>query len=198
MLPLQKEELKKLIRSGNRIEAVKYARETFNVSLQNAVRLVNSVDQELNPGKKINLNSFSQDGRITKIVSYVFGGLGALFLGISILLFYFDQRAINTYIKTSGIVVANRVDMDSDSEGYAYAPEVAFQWEGTEKIYQSSTYTNPPSIEVGASVNLYVNPNDPSDVIIDSFGQRFVAILVFGGLGAAFLGVLVLTNKFMR
>lgn len=196
MLPLQKEELKKLLQAGNRIEAVKYARDTFNVSLKDAVRLVNTVDQEMNPGKKIKIDSFTQDSGIPKIAFYVFGGLGILFMGIAVVLFYFDQRAVHTFTKTTGVVVANRLDQDAD--GSTYAPDVTFQWEGKELMYRSSTYSNPPSFQIGEQVDLYVNPSNPYDVVIDSFSQRFVVIIVFDVLGITFLGVLGLTNKFMK
>jgi hypothetical protein len=187
LLQLHKEEIKQLLRAGERLKAVKFARETFNISLHDAVRLVNTVDQELNPEKKIDSNTFVQRGKVPFLATLVLVILGIIFMGVAIAMFYFDQKAINTFTKTTGEVIA--LANTSDGEGASYAPVVAFQWEGRELTFQSSTSSNPPGFQVGEEVELYVNPVNPYDVLINSFGQRFTGMLIFGFMGIVFLGI---------
>ncbi|MDZ4714437.1 MAG: DUF3592 domain-containing protein [Cytophagales bacterium] len=195
MLPHHKEEVKRLLQSGDRLKAFQYARDAFQVSLYDAVRLVNTVDQEMNPGKKISIHSFSQDNTFPKIITYVLGALGTFFLAMAIFLLYSDQRSVQTFTKTKGVVVANLIA--PDAEGPTYAPEVTYKWEGEEWTYRSGSYSNPPSFQIGEQVDLYVDPSNPSNVFIDSFSQRFVGITILGVLGVILLGALALANKLM-
>ena len=53
--------------------------------------------------------------------------------------------------------------------------------------YRSNTCTNPPAFAVGEWVNLYYDPQNPSDARIDSFSQNWVGSLIVGGIGLVFL-----------
>jgi hypothetical protein len=184
---LHKEEIKQLLRAGDRLKAVKLARETFHISLHDAVRLVNTVDQELNPGKNITIHAFVQRGKVPFLATILLVMLGIIFMGVAIAMFYFDQKAVNTFTKTPGKVIA--MTNTGDAEGASFAPVVAFQWEGRELEFQSSTSSNPPGFQVGEAVELYVNPANPYDAVINSFGQRFTGMLIFGFMGMVFLGI---------
>lgn len=115
-----------------------------------------------------------------------FGGVSFLLLGIAAVLFYFDQRAANQFTTVEGIVIRNQFN------GKMARPVISYQWEGKELLHFSSTYTNPPAFERGEKVELFVNPNDPNDVRINSFIGRFLSMLIVGAIGLVFLGFLVL------
>jgi hypothetical protein len=187
-----KQEIVKFLNAGQRLQAVKYAADNFKIALKDAIRLVNTVDQELHPDKKINLDSFSPRGMgLPKIFYIAFGGVGGLLLCIAAIMYYYDQHAMNSYRKTEGVVINFRYD-----EGAA-SPVVRYNWEGTDMTYYSSTYSNPPSFDLNETVELYVNPTDPEEAVINSFSERFLGMLIVGGLGAFFLGFILLFHKVM-
>lgn len=124
--------------------------------------------------------------QLPRIFYLAFGGVGLLLLSIAALLFYFDQRAANLYTRIEGIVIRNQFN-----NGMA-RPVISYSWEGKELTYASNTYTNPPAFERGERVELFVNPSDPTDVWVDSFTERWLAMTIVGGIGIVFLGFLAL------
>lgn len=124
--------------------------------------------------------------KLPRIFYIAFGGVGALLLSIAAVIFYFDQKASNQYTHIEGVVARNQI-----VNGMA-RPIINYSWEGKELTYVSSTYTNPPAFERGEKVELFVNPNNPEDVYINSFSQRWLAMTIVGGIGIFFLGFLAL------
>lgn len=124
--------------------------------------------------------------KLPSIFYKAFGGVSFLLLAIAALLFYFDQRAANRYMKVEGVVLRNQFN-----NGMA-RPVISYSWEGKELIYAGNTYTNPPAFERGERVELFVNPADPEDVYVNSFTGRFLAMVIVGGIGLFFLGFLAL------
>lgn len=124
--------------------------------------------------------------KLPSIFYKAFGGVSFLLLAIAALLFYFDQRAANRYMKVQGVVLRNQFN-----NGMA-RPVISYSWEGKELIYAGNTYTNPPAFERGERVELFVNPSDPQDAYVNSFTGRFLAMVIVGGIGLFFLGFLAL------
>ncbi len=123
---------------------------------------------------------------LPRVFYLAFGGVGFLLLAICALLFYFDQRAANLFTRIEGTVIRNQVN------GGTAKPIISYSWEGKELTYVSNTGTNPPAFEPGERVELFVNPNDPADISINSFVERYLAMLIVGGIGVVFLGFLAL------
>ena len=123
---------------------------------------------------------------LPRIFYLAFGGVGALLLSIAAVIFYFDQKANNQYTHIEGKVIRNQF-----VNGMA-RPIIAYSWEGKDLTYMSTTYTTPPAFERGEKVELFVNPNDPEDVYINSFSERWLAMTIVGGMGIVFLGFLAL------
>lgn len=182
-------EIEKFIKQGKKMQAIKYARDAYNISLKDSVRLVNTVDQELNPDKKIDIDSFSQGGGMPKIFYYVFGIAGVgMILGASYL-FYDEQSFATGSVKTIGEVIDYTRDED------ASYPVVRYNWEGEEFTYYSSTGSNPPPYEIGEQVELLIDPLNPNKAMINSFLDRFLGITILGGLGVLFVGILYIAHK---
>lgn len=124
--------------------------------------------------------------QLPRVFYLAFGGVGFLLLAIAALLFFFDQRAANLFTRIEGTVIQNQID------GGTARPVVSYSWEGKDLTYVSNTSTNPPAFEPGERVDLFVNPNDPTDVSIDSFVERYLGMTIVGGIGVVFLGFLAL------
>lgn len=121
---------------------------------------------------------------LPRVFYLAFGGVSFVLLTIAAILFYFDQRAANQYTRVEGTVIMNQY------KGRMARPVISYSWEGKKLTYAGNTYTNPPAFERGEKVELFVNPHDSSDVWVNSFVGRFLAMTIVGGLGLLFLGFL--------
>lgn len=119
---------------------------------------------------------------------FTFGGVGALLLVIAAVLYFFDQQHVNQSMRVEGEVVRNQY------KGSMCRPVVRYTWMGEEKLYFSNTYSNPPAFEKGERVELLVNPAEPDHVMVNSFSERFLAIIILAGIGGFFLGFIILFN----
>jgi hypothetical protein len=122
--------------------------------------------------------------QLPPVFYWAFGGVALLLLSVAVLLFMRDQRKMQHYISTPGTVIDNNY-----RGGYAV---VGYEWQGERREYTTTTSSRPPVFENGERVEVLVNPGDPSDVTIDSFIERFLAILILSGLGTVFLGFTLL------
>ncbi len=99
----------------------------------------------------------------------------------------FAQRAIR--------VKATVIAYDNQSEGSSmYSPLFEFSFNGVKRTYQSHVSSSSPEFEIGESVEILVDPNDPQSVLINTFLGRWLAFAILGFLGTLFttLGYLVL------
>jgi hypothetical protein len=124
--------------------------------------------------------------QLPRVFYWAFGGVGFTLLTIAVIIFYFGQKAGDQYTKVEGTVVRNQFN------GSMARPVIRYQWQGEELLFADNTYTNPPAYERGEKVELFVNPDDPRDVWINSFMGRWFAMTVVGGIGLVFLGFLAL------
>lgn len=129
---------------------------------------------------------------LPRIFYYVFGGVGFLLLIIAAVIFYNGQQAAAQFTRVEGVVVKNQFN-----NGMA-RPVIRYSWQGNEFTYADNTYTNPPAYERGEKVELFVNPNDPHDVWINSFMGRYFVVTLVGGIGLVFLGFLTLFHFLFR
>jgi hypothetical protein len=132
------------------------------------------------------------DTQLPRVFYLAFGGVSFLLLAIAAILFYFDQRAANLYTRIEGTVIRNQFN------GGMARPVISYSWEGKELTYASNTYTNPPAFKRGDKVELFVSPSDASDVWVNSFVGRYLAMTIVGGLGLLFLGFLTLFHYVFR
>jgi hypothetical protein len=109
-----------------------------------------------------------------------------ILLSIASYLFYINHVATGDYVKIKGEVIRNQF-----SDGMA-RPVIQYQWYGESKVYADNTYSNPPAYKRGDVVEIFVNPNNPDDVVINTFLSRYLAMTIVGGLGLFFLGFLIL------
>jgi len=124
--------------------------------------------------------------KLPRVFYWAFGSVSFTLLTIAAVLFYYGQKAENQYSKVEGVVVRNQFN------GGMSRPVIRYQFEGRELLYADNTYTNPPAYERGEKVELFVNPNEPQDVWINSFMGRYFAMTLIGGIGLVFLGFLTL------
>lgn len=115
---------------------------------------------------------------------WTFGGVAFVLLAVAVFIFMRDQRKMQHYVSTPGTVIDNNY-----RGGYAV---VEYEWQGERKEYTTTTSSRPPAFDKGERVEVLVNPGDPSDVTLNSFIERFLAILILSALGTVFLGFTLL------
>ena len=98
--------------------------------------------------------------------------------------------AIRDLVRTVGAAVATGevIALEAGSRG-AYRPTVRFPTDGGPVTITGLVASNPPAYRVGESVRVYYDRADPSAAIIDSFVERLLFSVVFGGVGIVIVAV---------
>jgi hypothetical protein len=175
-----KGKVKKLLQEGKKLEAVKFARDFLKIVLVEAKELVEAAESEFiasghyNPRKGIDLNG-------TPLILVIFGLIGILFLSIAGFFYWRDYQHTKDSVSVSGTVIK------LNYEGNATAPLVQYKWNGADRIYSSNVFSSPSAFEVGETVEMLVNIDDPSDVVINQVTERYLFAMVFGFLGSIFV-----------
>lgn len=176
-----RKEIEHLLRTKGKLEAVKWLKATRDLGLKEALKRVEFVEHEVNPnapqaGKGCALNVFMLVGGIFTLIGFILLGIGGL-------IYYVDADVVQDSNKTTGVVTGflTRRSMS--------APIITYTWQGKKYQYESSSYTNPSAFDFEEEVTVYVNPTKPSEVVVDTFSERWLAIAILGGIGIVFAGM---------
>jgi len=111
--------------------------------------------------------------------------------------------AVRDLVRTVGAEVATgeviAVNAETGSKGSTmYRPTVQFPTDRGPVTITGLVASNPPAYRVGESVRVYYNRADPSAAIIDSFVERLLISVVFGGVGIATVAVGLFLGRLAR
>lgn len=133
-------------------------------------------------------------------VGAIFTPVGLLFAGIGSAFYLSDQALEAKGGRATGTVVA--LNRHRDSEGDTmYQPEVEFRdRNGIQHRFVSSISSSSPGVSRGERVDVIYDPDAPGEAAIDSFTQRFLFPLIFGGIGGLFavIGAALLWSRWRR
>ena len=128
--------------------------------------------------------------KTNKTAAFIVFGVGLIMWGLAVF-FYVEKDAQlkNSYLAT-GIVVDYIFN-----EGAA--PVISYEVDGTPYQFTSSLYSSPPAFELNETVEIYVNKDDPSDIIINSFVNKWLIVTIFAtfGLVLDLIGILLIKLK---
>lgn len=172
------EKVKSLVRVGKQLQAIKFLRDEYQLSLVQAKELVDTATNE--SGVKPAFTFVNQG----VIAYYIFAGIGTVFLIVAAYLYWQDYTITHDSIIVSGKVIELQYG-SADRESGAI-PVVWYQWKGQPKLYYGTIYSNPPAVEVGDKVDLIVSRNNPDQVTLNIFSERYLFMIVFGFLGLIF------------
>jgi ribosomal protein L7/L12 len=181
------------LNANKKMEAIRHVREQTGTQLKAALELVEEVEKEINPNFK---PAGGCVGGVFKLVSIFFFGVSFLLLVGAGLSYYLEEESI----KKSDLIKGRVVSLTpSDHDGTeTYAPVVRYVWHEKERTYQSNMYSYPPAYDVGEEVELYVNREDPENVYINSFSDRWLVVTILGGIGSVFLVIAVILTVIGR
>ena len=130
------------------------------------------------------------DSKSNKMPAWIVLGIGLLMWGIAAYFFVDNNRQISNSYLATGVVIDFIV-------GEGLAPVIAYEIDGSPYQYISSIYSNPPAFELNETVEIYVNKDDPNEIIINSFINKWLIVTIFASFGLVFdlIGLLVLKLK---
>lgn len=170
--------IENFIRQKKKIEAVKYVHKKFNLGLKESVLQVELIQKEIDPHFVPSTGSGCKAGMLC-IFGFIFGFVGLLLLGVGILLYAINAEIVKDENKTEGIVTAL-------SGSGTVAPTFSYTWKGQSYEYVSTLASSPPAFDLHERVALYVNPEKPEEIVVDTFSERWLAITIFVCIGGVF------------
>jgi len=136
------------------------------------------------------------------ILSFLFSYISTFIVGVVSLVFgIIFQKIINTkykliyqtYVKVPGVIISRKVSTSMDSEGVVY-PVVKYKTnEGEELIIQSRIGVGNLDYRVGDRMEVFYNPNNPTDAIINIPAARYLPIILGGVFSFVFLLISVIS-----
>ena len=176
-----------LVKAGKKLEAIKYVKSELNIGLGEAAKFVDNIDRETNPNYK---PPGKGCGCLGRSLTAIFGAIAMVLLAIAAAIYYFETKTIENGDRVSGQVV------DFNSSDGSVAPVIQYEWRGEKKLYYSNIYSTPPAYEMDERVPMIINRDDPDDILLDTFTDRWLAIVVLCGLGL-FFGFFCILFRFM-
>ncbi|MEN8250837.1 MAG: DUF3592 domain-containing protein [Bacteroidota bacterium] len=179
--------IKVLLYEDKQDEAVAVLVTEAGLSPDEAVTYVTRLKESLGSEKK------QEGSKSKKLLPYIFFTLSLVLWGIAVWLFVNKNEQIENSELTTAVVVKFIV-----SDGGGFAPILEYEINGELHRYTSTLYSNPPAYELKETIEIYVNKDDPNDVMINSFVSKWlvILILVFFGIVLDIVGVVAL--KYVR
>lgn len=132
--------------------------------------------------------------------SAFFAAFGLVFAAVGGWFWHSDAQLAGIGERASGVVTGFETSYSSDS-GTTYKPRVRFTTQGgEEREFTSSMGSSPPAYDRGEEVDVIYDPWTPENAMIDSFMERRLFPLAFGGLGLLFavIGFVMLGRQIHR
>jgi len=134
---------------------------------------------------------------------WLFPAVGAALLIAALLCWQSRLRFEAHALRADGEVTALIRSESTDSDGRrseTWCPEVRFTTDtGRSLTFTGRTCSSPPSRHVGERAVVLYPRGEPESARLDGFGERWLAVLVLGGIGSVFLLIgLALTVPMLR
>jgi hypothetical protein len=197
--PEQKEHAVGLIEMGEKLEAVRYFQQTLNITAEQALVLTEKLEQEVESSPLLEeFKALQQEAQqkpgtnLGRLVGGIFMSLGFIMLAVVVYLiqsnYQFAQRAIP--VKGKVISYDNYESRDDDGGSTTmYTPTFQYDFEGKTYTHKSSTSSSSPGYEIDEEVEVLVDPNDPKEILIDSFWEKWFLPVLLGFMGSMFAGM---------
>jgi ribosomal protein L7/L12 len=176
-----KEEVKRLIIDGKKIEAVKLVKEQFGKGLKEALEMVDQVQKEIDPSL---IPASSKSGctkNLLRGIAVLFGIAAFVMIVLSALAWW----AIDDQVSRSDHIKGKVVNLNQTTDGM-YAPVISYEWKGAAKEYTSTFSSNPPDYSIGDEIYVLVDRENEDNIMLDTFTDRWLGLLIFAGIGLFF------------
>ncbi len=175
----QKDEIKRLLEEGKKIEAIKYIRSSFNLNLKEAKTLAEHIEVEfdINNYERATIGNTQKrkPANATRNIGKVFMSLGLFILFIAIFIYFQQVKLIDKSILVTGTV-----------EGNPAQPTFKYEFNGNTYRYLSSVTSEPPSYYLGEEVEIFVDTDNPENILVNTIMDRWFFIFFIGGFASLF------------
>lgn len=195
LTPQQKQYATELLQKGNKLEAVKYFKETLNISLKDAHALTEKLQEQVGPipVRPFGRLPFNKSGQgIGNWVGIIFMSIGAIMLVVVVFNIISTVRFAGKSVHTKGKVIDYATHESKDDDGRSttmYAVVVEYRFNGQNYQSTSSTSSSNPDYPIGEEIDVLVNPRNANDIMINSFSEKWFLALVLGIMGTVFTGM---------
>ena len=191
----QKRQLKSLFVEKGQREAVNYLLKHFNLSLQQAQKVIQELDfSENSPIGTNNLTTFkkSKGGLLGNLMGPIFILIGIAMTFGAGYIFYknylFSKTAVSVNGKVIDFATSYRVigvddENNKQEPTIMYSSVVEFKYEAHTYKYTSKLASSSPDYEINEEVEILINPTSPEQAQINEFSDRwrsFVILMVMG------------------
>ena len=175
-----KNKVNELLHQGKKIEAIKLARESLNISLIEAKDLVMMAEAELKASGLYHPPAAAFRPNSSAFIFMIFGFIGVIFLITAVFFYWKDYKNTKNSIPVPGVVIRFQY------QGNATSPVVEYQWNGNKRIYSGDVFSSPSAFIEGETVEMLVNADRPEIVVINQIAERYLLVIVFGFIGLIF------------
>ena len=133
-----------------------------------------------------------QGMNVGRLVGTVFLAIGLIVLGVDGFLMYRDYQFQKRAVPATGTLADYVTHYSSDDDGgttLMYASIYEYDYRGKRYTYTSNTSSSSPSGEIGEKVEVLVDPDNPEDITVNTFWERWFIILFLTLFGGIFAGV---------
>lgn len=181
-----KEDLRDLVLSGKKDQAIQLLQDKYHVTPAEAHKLLALALKESISPEQIFKTVFNWTPRIKqvlfKFIAIIFGIIGIPILIAAVGVYLYMSYQIKNSNYTTGIVteIPNYTHEGQYATG---SPVISYEVDREPYTTTASVFSNNPEFSVGDTVALYVSLDNPESVIIDTFNQRWLMVVVIGAIG---------------
>ncbi len=188
----QRQHAIELIESGEKLEAVRYFQQVLAIDAEHALTLTEKLEYEIEHSQPIenDLKKQFQPTRIHvgKLVGAIFMSIGIVLVSITAYLIYSNQKFEVRAQPVKGKVIDYRSHISSHDNGSTmlYSPVFSYEFNGKTFTYFSTTSSSDKDYTVGEVIEILVDPDDPENVLVNSFMEKWFLSVLLGCMGTAF------------
>lgn len=197
LTPEQKEHAIELIEMGEKLEAVWYFQQVLNIDAEQALLLAEQLEKEVEP--EIDLQEFHQKAeemkrsgaKVGRLVGLIFMSIGMVMMAVAGYFVYDHQQFEKNAVTVNGTVVDfdSYISTDDNSSTTMYSPIFEYEYEGKKYTYVSTSGSSVKEYEVGERIDILVNPENPADVLVNTFMEKWFLPVLLGFMGTMFTGL---------
>ena len=197
LTPEQKEHAIDLIEMGEKLEAVRYFQQVLAIDAEQALLLAEKLEKEVEP--EFDQPEFLQKAedmkrsgaKVGRLVGLIFMSIGIVLLVVAGYFVYDHQQFEKTAVTVTGTVVDfhSYISTSDNSSTTMYSPIFEYEYEGKKYTYVSTSGSNVKEYEVDERIDIMVNPENPADVLVDSFMEKWFVPALLGFMGTLFTGL---------
>lgn len=174
-----KDQISGLLESGDKLGAVRFAQKNLGLDADQALTLAEQLQAQA-----ISIKPPPPAINPVRLVGIIFTVVGFGLLSAAFVIGFQDYRFAQTAMPVTGKVL--RIDSRLSDNTTMYMPVIGFSFAGREREYVSNVSSSSPVYSVGDNVELLINPRDPSEVVINSFLDRWFVVSLLGSMGLIF------------